>query len=479
MDKAAALLRRMRELAPPGPCEIDDATRRELARLTAALVAARPEGKAEFARYVNTRWRRLEDLPLDDVRAHLFGRTVVVTGGTGCLGTVLLDQLAGFDLARLVSGSVTPPERRVGGVEYARLDIRDTGALERFLGEIRPDVVFHLAAQRDPGLAEREIHRTVGTNVIGTRNVVEAAARAGAEQLVYASTGKALRPYTSDVYAESKRVGEWVVARAAARGLLSCSGARFTHVVDNSILLGRLKGWLRDGGVVRLHSADAAFYAQSALESAQLMLCAALAPRDDVLQLHAIRDLGWPVGLLDLTLGMMAHRETTAPIHVAGYDPGYEERPYPGLFDPILASGVSPLINAFKAPLVEPAPSPSVDRFAVPALDEPDIERHLRQLERLCLGPTHDGVVRAALDDLAWDLLDVALKGTPPSVLRRVAAFTEPYRDGMSEEHLRIDDAVRHWAGIAGLALDMACAGEPRPARRREPGGPHGGRARR
>jgi NAD(P)-dependent dehydrogenase (short-subunit alcohol dehydrogenase family) len=421
----------------------------------------------------------LEGLPLEDVWARLSGRTIVVTGGTGCLGTVLLEQLAALDPVRLVSLGITPPERRVGGVEYARLDVRDAGALERFLEEISPDIVFHLAAQRDPGLAEREVHRTVGTNVIGTRNVVEAAARAGAEQLVYASTGKALRPYTGDVYAESKRVGEWVVANAATRGLLPCSGARFTHVVDNSILLGRLEGWVRTGGAVRLHSADAVFYAQSALESAQLMLCAALAPRDDVLRLHAIRDLGWPVGLLDLALGMMAHRGTVAPIHVAGYDPGYEERPYPGLYDPALAGAVSPLINAFEAPLVEPAPSPMVDRFAVPAPDEPGIERHLRRLERLCREPTPDGDVRAALDDLAWDLLDVTLKGTPPRVLRRVAAFTEPYRDGMGEEHLRLDDAVRHWAGIDGLALDMACADEPCPAKVPSSGGPWGGGERR
>jgi NAD(P)-dependent dehydrogenase (short-subunit alcohol dehydrogenase family) len=479
MDQVAALLRLMREAAPPGQRELDDETRRELTELTAALVAARPESAAEFLRYLAVKRRSLE-LPLDDVRARLSGRTVVVTGGSGCLGTVLLDQLVGLGPSRLVSIGVTPPERCVAGVEYAHIDVRDAGALGRLLEETCPDVVFHLAAQRDPGLAEREVHRTISTNIIGTRNVVEAARRAGVGQLVYASTGKALRPYTGDVYAESKRVGEWVVANAATRGLLPCSGVRFTHVVDNSIVYRRLEEWCRTGGVVRLHSADIAFYAQSALESAQLMLCAALAPRDDVLRIHAIRDLGWPVNLLDLAVGMMSQCEMIAPIYIAGYDPGYEERPYPGLYDPVRAGGVSPLINAFEAPLVEPAPSsPTVDRFAVPAPDEPGIERRLRRLERLCYEPTHDGIVRAALDDLAWGLLDVVLKGTPSSVLRRVAAFTEPYRDGMSEEHLRLDDAVRHWAGIDGLALDLACADEPLPARVASPGGPRGGGARR
>ena len=55
-------------------------------------------------------------------------------------------------------------------------------------------MVFHLAAERDPGLAEAEVHRTVTTNVLGIRNVLAASIGAGVPQVVRASTGKALRP---------------------------------------------------------------------------------------------------------------------------------------------------------------------------------------------------------------------------------------------------------------------------------------------
>lgn len=454
MNKTEALIQQMREVAPPGQQELDDGTRGELTRLTADLLASRPESAEEFERYLAVQKRSL-DLPLEEVRSRIRGRTIIVTGGTGCIGTVLLEQLAGFEPARLVSVGITPPERSVEGVEYVYLDIRNGGSLERLFGEIQPDIVFHLAAQRDPGLAEREVHRTASTNVIGTRKVAEAAERTGVEQLVCASTGKAVRPYASDIYAASKRVSESLLANAAARGRVSCSGVRFTHVVDNSILLGRLEEWCRNGEIVHLHSADIAFYTQSALEASQLMLCAALAPRDDSFRLHAIRNLGWPSNLLDLALGIMEERGTVAPLHISGFDPGYEEKPYPGLYDPASAGEVSPLISAFEAPRVEPAPNDAVDCFTVPACNEPNVTGRLRKLERLCQETSAGEPIREALDDFSCTLLDKTLRETPSPVLRRIARFTVPYRESMTDEHLSLDDAVRYWAGDE-LPLDNA-----------------------
>src|SRR5208282_5658365 len=130
---------------------------------------------------------------------------------------------------------------------YARADIRDPRGLAAVFAGVRPDVVFHLAAQRDPGLAEREVHRTVTTNVLGTRNVIAAAEEALVSRLVFASTGKALRPYSREVYTASKRAAEWLVADAARRGTVTCAAARFTHVIDNSIIHQRLLRWC-DGG---------------------------------------------------------------------------------------------------------------------------------------------------------------------------------------------------------------------------------------
>jgi len=82
-----------------------------------------------------------------------------------------------------------------------------------------------------------------------------------------------MRPYSCEVYTAAKR--EWMVARAAGQSRMRISAVRFTHVVDNSIVRERLNGWaLR---AARLHYPGTVFYARSAREAAQLMLCAGLA----------------------------------------------------------------------------------------------------------------------------------------------------------------------------------------------------------
>jgi hypothetical protein len=277
----------MREAAPAGQRRLDDPVLGELRSLTQALIAARPEADEEYARFLALSQRGI-GVPGDELAAWLGGKTILVTGGTGCIGSTLMAQLAKWHPRRLVSVSrgLTDGWPRLDGAEYAHADIRDQASLAAVFGQVRPDLVFHLAAQRDPGLAEQEVHRTVATNVLGTGHVIRAAEESGASQLVFASTGKALRPYSREVYTASKRAAEWLVARAACSGRARYSAARFTHVVDNSIIRQRLLGW-SEAGVIRLHATDIMFYAQSALESAQLLLCAGLDARPDGLWVQA------------------------------------------------------------------------------------------------------------------------------------------------------------------------------------------------
>jgi nucleoside-diphosphate-sugar epimerase len=441
MSPSEHVIRQIERAAPPGLAGLDEPRRARLAELTGELLAARPGSRRELAYYLGIRER---SIPLAEraAMAGVAGATVVVTGGSGCVGTALLDQLRALAPARLVSIADTPPARPVPGVEYVHLDVRGYGEVAGFFDRHRPDLVFHLAAQRDPGLAEREVGRTACTNVLGTHNVVWAAEQAGVRRVVYASTGKAIRPYTSDVYASSKRVGEWVMARAAARGVTACSAVRFTHVVDNSIVLDRLLRWCRERDVVRLHAADTVFYAQSARESARLMLVAALAPDDGTCRLHMIRDLGWPVNLLGLALGVMQEQGTVAPLYIAGHDPGYEERPYPGLYDPAVAGDLSPLINLLEAGRVQGAASPAVDAVPVEAPEVPRIDECLRELAE----PGCDSAVRRVLDESAYELLVATVRAAPREVVDRVVRLTEPYRPSMPDEHRRIDDVFRQRA---------------------------------
>jgi hypothetical protein len=434
------LLGDLRATAPPQAAELSAAQVERLRALTRELLELKPQSLAEYRRFEAVRTRCI-DLPKQEIAAHVEGATILVTGGTGCIGRVLLNQLLPHRPARLVSlsrGRTALP--RIDGVEFAYGDVRYRSSLDEVFAEIRPDIVFHVAAQRNPGLAEVEVLRTVATNVFGTRNVLQAAARYGAGAVVTASTGKALRPYSPDVYAASKRIGEWILARTAATGDLRLAASRFTHVVDNSIIGERLRSWCAKDEPIRLHSAEIGFYIQSALESAQLLLCGLIDAQPGNLRLNALRDLDWPASLLEVALGAVAHTGSAAPVYIAGYDSGYEEQAFPGLYDPMTAGDVSPLINVFEAVGAKAAASEQVDMFIPDVLsDDEPAQRALAELESVCVpaltGEPDPCVVRQKLDELSWALLDATVVEIPSQSRARAVRLAERSVATLPEQH--------------------------------------------
>jgi nucleoside-diphosphate-sugar epimerase len=437
----------MRAVAPAGQSALDQAVLRRLEEFTQALIEVKDGAAEEHERFLGIGQRGL-CLPEAQVSGWLAGTTVLVTGGTGCIGSTLMAQVAARAPARLVSVSrgMTDGWPTQATAEYRQADVRDRGALEAVIREVRPDVIFHVAAQREPARAEVEVHRTVSTNVLGTRNVLEAAGAAGVPQVVCASTGKALRPYSPDMYTASKRAAEWLASSVAARGELLVSAGRFTHVLDNSVIYRRLLGWAEDG-VIRLHSASIAFYVQSALESAQLLLLAGLGAQRGEFRVHAITDLGWPVSLLDVALGVLIRTGSATPIYFSGYDPGYEEIPFPGLYDPMTAGDVSPLLNAFEAAAGTSSPCPMVDAFRLEMAAHPRPAKLLAALGEICDRTTDPDVVRGGLNEMSWALLDATLHAVPCRVLARAAALSDPHQDVMGADHRRVLEAIRDSAG--------------------------------
>lgn len=342
----------LREAAPPGQPAVPEAQRRRLWALTGQLLTAYPGAVTEYRAYRAVADRALD---LEPLRDHLLttyrDRRVLVTGGTGCIGAAVLHQLNELGAAELVSVSrLESAFDPIPGVDYVAADVRDEAALAASVRRVRPDVVVHCAAQRSPSLGERDPRTTVETNVFGTRNALRAARETGVDRFVHASTGKAMRYHTRDVYAASKKVGEWLVAQYAAEGR-AAGLARFTHVVDNPVVLQRLHRLegKRDE-VMPVHDSDLAFYVQSAAESAQLLLLCGLDPAPGV-RAMALRDLGEPVRLLALVVGRLASvcPDDHPAIYLSGPVRGYELSVGPGLYDPRTATEISPLVNAVEA----------------------------------------------------------------------------------------------------------------------------------
>jgi NAD(P)-dependent dehydrogenase (short-subunit alcohol dehydrogenase family) len=423
------IVEEMSQAVPPGQASLDFRSRDELRWLTGLLLDADIEAEPEYERYRQITRRGLDTNPVrEQLRQVYAGRRVLITGGTGCIGSVLTREILDYDPAEVFCIYAMHDDfEPVPGVVYVEIDIRDEAATRDVIRRMRPDVVFHCAAQRSPWLAEREVSRTLLSNVVGSRSVLRAARDVDAERVIHASTGKAMRYYTTDVYAASKKMAEWLVADYASEGR-QASVARFTHVVDNAVLLARVDDALtRPDGVIRVHDPDIAFYAQSAQESAQLLTLAGLTNEpgaaETPLEGVAINSLGAPVSLLDVVIGRIKARarDDDATIYMSGYDRGYEPSNPPGLYDPANASDLTPLVNAIEArTATEHASSDNVDRFdvALPP-SKGKVDRLVDGIDRAC---SHGDALDASaeLARATKDLADAMFRTCPEDLFKRI-----------------------------------------------------------
>jgi hypothetical protein len=148
-----------------------------------------------------------------------------------------------------------------------------------------------------------------------------------------------------------------------------------------------------------------------------------------------------------VALGVLISTRSATPIYFSGYDPGYEEVPFPGLYDPMTAGEVSPLLNAFEAAARTSAPCPMVDAFRLEMAASPQPAKLLSALDEICDRSTDSDVVRAGLNETSWALLDATLHAVPHQVLARAAALSDPHQQVMCPDHRRVLKAIRDSAG--------------------------------
>lgn len=223
-----------------------------------------------------------------DVSTYLEDRTVLVTGAAGCVGSRLSESIVLYAPKRLVLLDIDQGRlenvRRVlcrngakSSISTVSADVGDQAAIEDCFAESKPNVVFHIAAEREPGKAETNVRRAVLSNMLGTRNICEASVRHDVKKVIHASTGKCRFIYEPRVYPATKKFAETIVRTMAAKHGIEAAMVRFHHIVDNSIAERTFRSQLNSGDPITVFQpATKKQHGQNADEAVAMLLNAGL-----------------------------------------------------------------------------------------------------------------------------------------------------------------------------------------------------------
>ncbi|MEB3329567.1 MAG: nucleoside-diphosphate sugar epimerase/dehydratase [Candidatus Sericytochromatia bacterium] len=270
---------------------------------------------------------------------YISGKTVLVTGGGGSIGSELCRQLARLGPARLLvlgkgehSVYLIDQElrQRLPGLEVVPLvgDVRDEGSMRHLFERHRPEVVFHAAAHKHVPLMERQPAEAVLNNVGGTRTVAELAHAHQVETFVLISTDKAVNP--TNVMGATKRVAELIVSELASRSRTRFMAVRFGNVLDSrGSVIPLFKQQIAAGGPVTVTHPDITRFFMTIPEASQLVIQAgALGQGGEVFVL----DMGEPVRIADLARDLIRlsglEPDVDVKLRYTGLRPGeklYEE----------------------------------------------------------------------------------------------------------------------------------------------------------
>ena len=267
------------------------------------------------------------------------GKTVLVTGGGGSIGSELCRQIAHCNPQKLVildvyENNAYEIQQELLRTWQGKLDlevviasVRDRQRLEEIFRRYRPQVVFHAAAHKHVPLMEASAAEAVKNNVLGTRNTADMAEKYGAEKFILISTDKAVNP--TNVMGASKRVCEMIV-QSRADSATSFAAVRFGNVLgSNGSVIPLFKQQIASGGPITITDKRIIRYFMTIQEASQLVLQAgAMAKRGELFVL----DMGKPVRIYDLAVNMIRlsglRPEVDIPIVEIGLRPGeklYEE----------------------------------------------------------------------------------------------------------------------------------------------------------
>ena len=256
---------------------------------------------------------------MNEIAAGLRGRTVLVTGAAGSIGSELCRQIATFGVGRLIlfDSAETPMhnirlelEARFPELEFVPVvgDVRVRERVDMVYRIYRPSVVFHAAAYKHVPLMEENPCEAVMANVVGTRNVADLAVTYSVEKMVMVSTDKAVNP--TNIMGASKRLAEiyiqslgLAIAEGKVEGSTRFVTTRFGNVLgSNGSVIPRFREQIEKGGPVTVTHPEIIRYFMTIPEACRLVMEAATLGNGNEI---FVFEMGEPVKIADLARRMI------------------------------------------------------------------------------------------------------------------------------------------------------------------------------
>ncbi len=250
-------------------------------------------------------------IDLESVRKEIAGRTVMVTGAAGSIGTELCSQILDYGPTRLICLDQSETglyflhfglvdHKNGAQLTFRVADVCDTERLRSLLLEFSPEIIFHTAAYKHVPMMESNVQEAVKNNVFGLIGLLDLAAEAGCKNFVLISSDKAVNP--TNVMGATKRICELIVSSKPLNGM-RCVSVRFGNVLgSNGSVIPVLKRQLRDHRPLTITHPDIKRFFMITQEAVALVLQAfAIGSHGDILVL----DMGQSVRILDLARSLI------------------------------------------------------------------------------------------------------------------------------------------------------------------------------
>lgn len=279
-------------------------------------------------------------LDIDAIKDQITGKTILVTGAGGSIGSEICRQVIRFNPRRLLllghgENSIYLIDRELRN-NYSECvteivpiiaDIQDRKKIFAIMEDYQPEIVYHAAAHKHVPLMEYNPREAVKNNVYGTKNVAEAAKAAKVKNFVMVSTDKANNP--PNVMGATKRIAEMIVTGLNEAGCTKFSAVRFGNVLGSrGSVIPVFREQIANGGPITITDFRMTRYFMTIPEASRLVIqSGALAKGGEIF----ILDMSEPVKIIDLAKNMIrlsGYSEDEIEIIETGIRPGeklYEE----------------------------------------------------------------------------------------------------------------------------------------------------------